>query len=54
MAEYTFTVSGVDEAKLRQAVDIAVDAVKGALEQAGLGDIDVDVSTEEPETGAGS
>ena len=42
MASYTITVDGVDEDKLKEAVDIAVEAVRGALEKAGLGGLEVD------------
>jgi hypothetical protein len=45
MADYTISISGVDEAKLKEAVGIAVEAVKGALEKAGLADVDVSAET---------
>jgi F420-0:gamma-glutamyl ligase-like protein len=47
MADYTITVSGVDQAKLKEAVDIAVEAVRGALQKAGLGDLEVTSETAE-------
>jgi hypothetical protein len=47
MADYTISISGVDEAKLKEAVDIAVEAVRGALQKAGLGDLEVDASAAE-------
>jgi hypothetical protein len=45
MADYTITVSGVDEAKLKEAADIAVEAVRDALDRAGLGDLEVTSET---------
>jgi hypothetical protein len=48
MADYTISISGVDEEKLRQAVDIAVEAVRGALQKAGLDDVEVTSDTVEP------
>jgi uncharacterized protein (UPF0212 family) len=41
MADYTITVSGVDQAKLEEAIDIAIGSVRGALEKAGLTDVQV-------------
>lgn len=53
MGEYTVTISGVDDEKLREAVTIAVDAVRDALEEAGLGDLEVTTAeAEEPTTTA--
>jgi hypothetical protein len=47
MADYTISISGVDEAKLKEAVDIAVEAVRDALDKAGLGDFRVTAESAE-------
>ena len=44
MANYTITVKGVDEETLKEAVDIAVEAVRGTFDKAGLGELEVNVN----------